>query len=237
MSNQHQHQSNVSTAFDEDHAAAYDQRFARIASLRDALHLMMKVILSPLPENAHVLCVGAGTGLELADLAQRFSSWRFTAVEPAPAMLKICRQRAEKLGLTDRCTFHEGYLDTLPPGPKFDAATSLLVSHFILQREDRLNYFRQIASRLRPGGWLVNADLSGDAGSDEYPAQMDAWLRMMQHADLSEEQLQNMRAAYARDVAILPPREVADLIASSGFERPVPFHQALLIHGWFARAR
>lgn len=108
------------------------------------------------------------------------------------------------------------------------------VSHFILNREDRLNYFRQIASRLRSGGWLVNADLSGDSDSVEYPAQMEVWLRMMGQADFSEEQFQNMRAAYARDVAILPPREVASQIAGSGFECQIQFHQAMLIHGWFA---
>ena len=44
-----------------------------------------------------------------------------------------------------------------------------------------------------------------------------------------------MRAAYDRDVAILPPGEVAAIVASGGFEAPVQFLQTGLIHAWFAR--
>ena len=44
-----------------------------------------------------------------------------------------------------------------------------------------------------------------------------------------------MRAAYDRDVAILPPAEVAAIVASAGFEAPVQFLQTGLIHAWFAR--
>jgi tRNA (cmo5U34)-methyltransferase len=229
-------QENV-VGFGEDQAAAYDQRFIKLAPLREALHLMMKSLLSELPENARVLCVGAGTGLELADLAQRFPGWSFTAVEPSAPMLRICRQRAEKDGITARCTFHEGYLDSLPLGEKFDAATSLLVSHFILRREDRLSYFQQIASHLHPGGCLVSADLSGDIGSDKYEQQMATWLQMMRLTDITPEQAENMRAAYAKDVAILPPAEVEAIIVDSGFHPPMQFLQTMLIHAWFTRVR
>jgi tRNA (cmo5U34)-methyltransferase len=44
-----------------------------------------------------------------------------------------------------------------------------------------------------------------------------------------------MRAAWERDVVILPPAEVASIIESGGFEAPVRFFQAGLIHAWFAR--
>ena len=49
------------------------------------------------------------------------------------------------------------------------------------------------------------------------------------------EGLDRMRAAYDRDVAILPPGEVAAIVASGGFEVPVQFLQTGLIHAWFAR--
>jgi hypothetical protein len=47
--------------------------------------------------------------------------------------------------------------------------------------------------------------------------------------------LERMRAAWERDVVILPPAEVASIIESGGFEAPVRFFQAGLIHAWFAR--
>jgi len=52
-------------------ASSYDKRFAALAPMRDALYLLIRVILSELP-NAHILCVGAGTGSELIYLAQNF---------------------------------------------------------------------------------------------------------------------------------------------------------------------
>ncbi len=89
--------------FDEQQAATYDERFARLAPLRDSLHLLAGLVFEPLPADAHVLCVGAGTGLELLALAQRFPRWRFTAAEPSGPMLAICRQRAEASGIAARC--------------------------------------------------------------------------------------------------------------------------------------
>ena len=95
-----------------------------------------------------MLCVGAGTGAELSYLAERFPGWRFTAVEPSAPMLEVCRRRAEAQGIEGRCIFHEGYLESLPPSEPFDAATSLLVSQFILDPEERSGFFRAIAGRL-----------------------------------------------------------------------------------------
>lgn len=40
--------------------------------------------------------------------------------------------------------------------------------------------------------------------------------------------VEKMRAAYGRDVAVLPLQEVASIIASAGFDTPVLFFQNLL---------
>jgi tRNA (cmo5U34)-methyltransferase len=65
-----------------------------------------------------------------------------------PAMLDVCRRKAEESGITSRCTFHEGYLDSLPASDLFDAATCLLVSQFLKQAKERSHFFGQIAQRL-----------------------------------------------------------------------------------------
>ena len=69
-------------------AAGYDQQWARQAPIRDCLHFSLESVFSELPDNAHLLCVGAGTGQELLYLAARYPQWRFTAVEPSSAMMQ-----------------------------------------------------------------------------------------------------------------------------------------------------
>ncbi|AGA31170.1 class I SAM-dependent methyltransferase [Singulisphaera acidiphila] len=221
--------------FDEKCASGYDQQWSKIAPLREALHLLIGAVLSDLGDDARILCVGAGTGPELIYLAERFPAWRFVAVEPSAPMLDVCRRKAEERGIANRCEFHEGYLESLRRGDAFDAATSLLVSQFILDREARTGFFRGIAERLRPGGVLVNADLSSEASPAAYESLRGAWFRMMQDGVLTPEAIEKMRAAHDRDVALLPPVEVVEIISAGGFESPVQFLQTGLIRAWYAR--
>jgi tRNA (cmo5U34)-methyltransferase len=230
MTNQEQ-----AVVFDEERASTYDQRAAKIAPLRDTLHLLTRLILSELPADARILCVGVGTGLELIYLAQEFPQWQFTAIEPASAMLTTCRQKAEECGVASRCTWHEGYLDSLPPSESFDAATCFLVSHFLMRKEERRNLFSQIASRLRPHGFLVSADLASDMSSASYQSLREAWTRMLKYAEYPDEDIEKFLASHGRAVAVLSPREIASIIESSGFDTPVLFLQTLFIHAWYAR--
>lgn len=226
-----------SIVFDQERASSYDKRFAKLAPLNDALYLLIRLVLSELPADARILCVGVGTGSELINLAQTFPQWQFTAVEPAAPMLDICRQRTEECGIASRCTFHEGYLDSLPASHSFDAATCLLVSHFFVQQDERRNFFSQIASRLRPHGYLVSADLASDMSTLSYQSLREVWTRMLKYAEYPDRDVEQFLASHGRDAAVLPPNEVASIIASSGFDTPVLFLQTLFIHAWYARRR
>jgi hypothetical protein len=91
------HRQEPSAAFDQAHAAIYDQRFAELAAMRDALHLLTSAVFADLTADARILCVGAGTAAELIYLAQKFPQWRFTAVEPSspdlPDSCLVCEAR------------------------------------------------------------------------------------------------------------------------------------------------
>ena len=223
----------IQAIFDQQ-AATYDQQWAKLAPLRDALNQLTAAVLADLPHNARVLCVGAGTGAEILYLGQQFPQWQFTVVEPSAPMLMVCRRRAEEAGIVSRCEFHCGYLDSLPASDDFDAATSILVSQFMLEKAARSDFFRSIAARLRPGGRLVSADLASDVNSDAYRSLLEVWLRMMSAAEVTEEMRERMRTTYDRDVGVLPPADIASLIESAEFQAPVLFHQAGLIHAWYA---
>jgi tRNA (cmo5U34)-methyltransferase len=222
----------VRAKFDE-HAASYDRQIGMLSAVRDALHFLVSVVLSELPAEARVLCVGAGTGTEILYLALKFPQWRFTAVEPSAPMLDVCRRRLEDHGIASRCTFHEGYLDELPFSEPYDAATSLLVSQFILDREARSDFFLAIAERLRPSGLLVSADLASDVRSAAFESLLEVWLRMMSAGNVTPEMLERARDAYEREVAVLRPEDVGAIIAAGGFETPVMFFQGGLMHAWY----
>ena len=219
----------------EQQAPNYDAQWAKTAPIRDALLYLLDGYFADLPENARILGVGVGTGVELAHLAQRHPGWRFTAVEPAVAMLAACRKRAQAEGFADRCEFVEGYVEALPETKAFDAATCFLVSQFMLDASSRSQFFAQIQQRLKPGGLLASSDLASDISSPEYDVRLKAWVQMLNNADVPAEMIERIRKAYSTDVAVLPPAQVADIVRAGGFESVVPFYQAGLVHGWVSQ--
>jgi tRNA (cmo5U34)-methyltransferase len=85
------------------------------------------------------------------------------------------------------------------------------------------------------GGYLISSDIAYDLSSSAYPSILKVWLDMMKSAGIPDDELDKMRDAYGRDVAVLPPSEVGSLVAAGGFDAPVLFFQNLLIHAWSAR--
>jgi tRNA (cmo5U34)-methyltransferase len=219
---------------DRDAAEARDALLAPLAPLTAALHLSMRAALAPLRPDARVLMVGVGTGPELLALAAAHPGWRFTALDPAEAMLDVCRRRAEAAGVADRCNFHCGYLATLPDAPAFDAATALTVSHFFHDAAARVGFFQEIAARLAPGGLLVNSDLAGDRAAPEHPERVAQWAALLQ-AHLPTQVAEGMVGALATAVNLQPPEVVATMLMRAGFARPVQFYQVVLLHAWWAR--
>lgn len=217
--------------FGEAHAAVYDEQADKLGWMRDALQACLLQVTAALRDDARVVCVGAGTGAELLLLARARPGWTFTAVDPAPAMLAICRRRVEAAGLAGRVLLHEGTLDALPATAPFDAATAILVSQFVLDRGARRGFFVEIARRLRPGGLLATVDLATAPGTPDFEALWPVWSGAFVRAGLAAPQ----REVIAQHVDLLPPADLAELIASAGFEAPVRCFQALLLHGWLAR--
>src|SRR5690606_19998280 len=119
-----------------------------------ALHRMSALLLAEVvPEDGHVLVLGAGGGLELRAFAEARPGWRLVGVDPSAPMLRL----AEKtLGpLASHVELIEGYVDAAPE-TAFDGAVCLLTLHF-LTPDERLRTLRELWRRLKPGAPLVVA--------------------------------------------------------------------------------
>ena len=209
-------------------ASYVDQTPGRVPGLAD-LHRMTTLLLAEqAPGAARILVVGAGGGLELKAMAQSRPDWRFTGVDPSPAMLNLARQTVASHA--DRVEFLTGKVDEAPPGP-FDGATCILTLHF-LDRKERLLTLREIRRRLKPGRALVIAHHTAP-GSEP-----GRWLeRSAAFADRSGSDPAKATAAaraMADHLPLLSPCEEEAVLLEAGFSEPALFYAALSFRGWVA---
>ncbi len=225
----------VTQFFDKRAAETYDERQQRLAPITDNLHFLIGLVLKDLPSDARILSVGVGTGTEMIRLAKANPGWRFVGIDPSPDMLETCRRNLETHDVSTQCDLVEGYLADMPDQEPFDAVLCLLVTHFLLDQVERQAMYATMASHLKPGGYLISADISGDRASPAYAETGEKWKSLHKAAGSSPEDVEKMMDALHTHVAILPAATIETMLAKAGFARPTEFFQAFLIHAWFAR--
>ncbi|MEW4448924.1 class I SAM-dependent methyltransferase [Qipengyuania sp. JC766] len=216
--------------FDADMAAAYDRRNSGLQPISDGLHFLMRLVLTELPQDARILCVGVGTGADIFALAEAFPGWTFTGVDPSPDMLAIAAHRLADAGLADRCTLVAGHVEDLTE-TGFDAAVSLLVAHFV-QEDARPAFYRAIHDRLRPGGRFVSAEISADLDGAGFPAMLADWRQVQVMMGANEASLAALPDMLRDVLCVLPEDRTAQLWQDAGLSRPVPFFQSFMIRAW-----
>jgi len=211
--------------------AAYTQDAPKkVPGLAD-LHRMTAILLGErAPAAADILVVGAGGGLELKAIAQARPDWRFTGVDPSPAMLDIARQTTALYA--DRIELLASTVDQVPISP-FDGATCLLTLHF-LNRSERLHTLREIRRRLKPGSALVIAH-HNSLGDDP-----ERWLArsatFANHTDSDAQKSAASAKVMADRLPLLSPDEEEALLREAGFVEPALFYAAFSFRGWAAIA-
>lgn len=223
--------------FDKNMAAKYDARFEKIRAINDCLHLLTRLTLDGLPADASILCVGVGTGADILGVAEAFPRWRFTGVDPSEHMLAVCRERMRAHGLLERCELVHGHLADIPDEPRFDAVLCLLVTQFVKDQAARQEMFRGMAARLKPGGYLVNAEISHDMASPEFQDMAEKWKTMHSHAAGGGQQAEGALKALREHVAVEPQPVIENYLREGGLSLPVQFFQALLIRAWYSRKK
>lgn len=111
-------------------------------------------ITRALPEKTRrVLDLGAGTGLELIALFERFPEAHVTAVDISEKMLDQLRARP----FADRVDCLAGDFFEVPFGEGYDAVVSTSALHHFTAEAKKVLYAKIFAS-LKPGGLFINSD-------------------------------------------------------------------------------
>lgn len=202
----------------------------RIVPGIDALYAIMRAIFdATLVDSTRVLIVGAGGGRELETLSASTRGYFFTAVDPSVAMLDLAR----RYGPLDRTEFVAGTVDAVAPTERFDAATSLLVMHFLADDGAKADYLASIRRRLCTGAPFLIADVS-------YEPQGFERLRAAFLTHGVEQGFERCRLAGAADmIAQLPTvgdARACELFAAAEFARVTPVWQSLWYRGWAMHA-
>lgn len=160
--------------------ATVDALAARLEARRESPRYM-RMLHDYLDEidlaSAHeVLALGAGTGVEVRELARRPTfAGRITALEISQRMIEIGRRKAEEEGLADRITWRVGDAQALNlPGESFDLVTAhTLISHV----NDPVRVLEEAHLVLRPDGTLVvfDGDYATLTFGTEDPEEGRAW--------------------------------------------------------------
>lgn len=214
-------------------AAAYADGPRRFVPGLEALHRMCGLLIAErAPEQARVLVVGAGGGMELRALAEAHPGWTFVGVDPAAEML---RQAERTLGpLSARVELVEGYVDDVAAGG-FDAATCLLTLHF-LDRAERRRTAAAIRERMRPDAPFVAAHGSFPQGPGEREVWLDRYAAFATASGVDREKALGARAAVSASVNMIAPEDDEAILREAGFHDVALFYAAFTWRGWVAYA-
>lgn len=184
-----------------------------------------------------MLVAGCGTGMEIVGLGQNRPRWQFTGVDPSADMVAIARRRVAEREMEHRVELHVGLTNELPDSPPYDAATAILVMHFLPDDGSKLELLKDIAARLEPGAPFVLADACGERTSARFASFMSAWKDRQLTLGMTEADIDERFREVLSVVHFVPEERVTSLLEEAGFGEVTRFYGALLFGGWVTHGR
>jgi tRNA (cmo5U34)-methyltransferase len=223
--------------FDASRAGEYDRQSRIALAGYEACHELAACMLAAAigqDAPADLLIAGAGTAQEVTTIGPLQPAWRFTAIDPSPAMIELATARVDAAGLAGRTTLRLGYVDDLPQQARYDGATLIGVLHHLPGEAAKRAILAAIAAHLKPDAPLVLACNHYDYASQ--PLLLAAWRQRWRMHGASDSEIDAKLAKIMQGAD--PPRSeaaVASLLGETGFGPPTRFFSSLFWGAWLAR--
>ncbi|MFF2754629.1 class I SAM-dependent methyltransferase [Psychrobacillus sp. NPDC058041] len=219
--------------FDAKLSKQYDSGIRRALPTYDTmLRLIQTFLRANTVENANILVVGAGGGNEVTSFSVNNPRWTFTGVDPSETMLAVAKDKCKEAGVSDRVELIQGTVEDVEGLTNFDAATCILVLHFIHSYEEKLKTLQEIHSRLKNGAPFVLISKYGDPTSPEFKERLKLWKSYwLDTTKLSVNEVKEMEQDILT-LSYLPKEIIEQLLAEAGFNQVAMFFSTTLFGGW-----
>ncbi len=203
-----------------------------VPGFADLQRMVMLLLAERAPDDAKVLVLGAGGGLEIKAFAEASPGWRFDGVDPSAEMMNLAQGTLREHAARTR--LHHGLIDIAPEGP-FDAATCILTLHFV-EREERLRTLREVRRRLKPAAPFAVAHFSFPQGAGDRDLWLGRYAAFAIASGIEPSQAENARSAIATRLPILAPEDDEQMLRDAGFSGVSLFYVGFAFRGWVGYA-
>ncbi|PMB32992.1 SAM-dependent methyltransferase [Fischerella thermalis CCMEE 5319] len=201
----------------------------------EAMHTMVLACLrSHLPEKANLLIVGAGTGMELVRFAKGNREWQMLGVDPSANMLAVAQEKIQQHHLSEQVQLFQGYTHDLPTTTLYNAATSILVMHFIPDDGGKLAFLQSIAQRLQSSAVFILVDVFGKTNTREFEQTISFVKKYWAEMGIPPQKMAQLLERINDDVHLIGEARELELLQQAGFSNVMRFYTGLWVGGWVA---
>ena len=196
----------------------------------DLMHrLVIQLLSEKLPYEGHVVVLGAGGGQELKSMCKARPTWKFTAIDPANAMLD--QAKATLGGDAERVEWIYGKIEDAPKGP-YDAATCLLTLHAIPDDGSKLSAVKNLRKRLKSESPLLVVDSIVGATPEQKEKDANRYIQYAVDSGIPREEAEETRKLMESNAHAVSLLREEELFREGGFHHVQLFFAALSWTGW-----
>ncbi|PDY40597.1 SAM-dependent methyltransferase [Bacillus wiedmannii] len=194
-------------------------------------------LLTTLPKenmNPNLLVIGAGGGQEILSIGKQNSNLSFTGVDPSESMLQLAKKRIENESVQNHIDFVHGTIHSLLTNPLFDAATCMLVLHFIPTIKEKQELLNEISNRLKSGAPFFLSTINGVPHTSMFSAQLNAWRNHMMQNQIPLDDWDRFENSFETEIFPISETNLLTIMEECGFTQITRFFTSFLIDGYVA---